>query len=113
MLKNLRCKRYRITEAQKERIKLFLLEFYTTSPIEVFIGGSQSIYSKKYPTKNSDIDLYIFNNTRYKAGVKGDIIWEDSSLQQDISLCLGYKINIFQVNNIYKASTIIGMEKLI
>lgn len=28
-------------------------------PIKYYIGGSQSIFSKKPPTKNSDIDIYI------------------------------------------------------
>tara|TARA_Y100000034_G_scaffold131395_1_gene192028 strand:- start:1915 stop:2235 length:321 start_codon:yes stop_codon:yes gene_type:complete len=32
----------------------------------VYVGGSQSEISKKEPTQNSDLDLYIFTDMKYK-----------------------------------------------
>ena len=111
----LRSKIFRINQEQKERLVLFLETFYKLNDLKfvnIYLGGSQSKYSDKYPNQESDIDIYIFEEKEESFVKLNYIISEQDGLSKTIQLCLGMKINIYIVNNKFIKSISQGMELL-
>jgi hypothetical protein len=74
----------------------------------MYIGGSQSRNCTfKYPTKMSDVDVYVFlKNSSQVPWIKN----ADNSLYA--TKCLGHGIEVFEIAIKYKQEVTKGMEQI-
>lgn len=111
----LRNKAHRINKSQKDRIVLFFDTFlkliWGEKDYSIYLGGSQSKYSKKLPCEISDIDIYLFVDKSNFVNV-GKMIQFDEIISEQAKLSLGMKINVYFVDKRFIESVSQGMELL-
>lgn len=111
----LRNKTYRINKSQKDRILLFFDTFlnliWGIKDYFIYLGGSQSKYSKKLPCEISDIDIYLFADKSNFVAV-GRMIQFDEIISEQAKLSLGREINVYLVDKRFLESVSQGMELL-
>jgi hypothetical protein len=103
--KNGRHLKFRLKKDAKNRIAEFC-KIYFPLTSKFYIGGSQYKFNSKYPRKDSDVDLYIFNSNFTN-------IEFDKEASLHFTLALGYKIQIFTVSKKFQNPVTQGMEQLI
>jgi hypothetical protein len=97
-----------LSNTERERIANFISLLYGKSLESMYIGGSQSRNCTfKYPTKMSDVDVYVFlKNSSQVPWIKN----ADNSLYA--TKCLGHGIEVFEIAIKYKQEVTKGMEQI-
>jgi len=116
-IKSLRLKSNRINSNDKKYIFegiRYLLEYKCINEYNIFLSGSHSKKGRKYPNKNSDIDIYIMMNHKdYRRVVKNDLgIEEKKEWSKALKDLTGFKIQIFIVDIKYHLLLKKQMEEL-
>lgn len=101
----MRRKQFIIDNMMKSRIVDFLKEYYATTCLGIYLGGSHSSTSDKYPHEYSDIDIYVINNVVSN-------ISDDQPCARSITSGLGRKISIYNVNEKFETSVCKNMDVL-
>jgi len=87
-----------------KRTKELLSKFYPSE--EIYLSGSWSDEGKNTPTKESDVDIYIFRNEPKTA-------FKDELTSKWMKIMVGRTFEIFIVDLAYKPIVSQGMERLI
>ena len=92
---------------EKERIANYVAKLltyeYRKKVDSVWIGGSQSVHTPKFPSKTSDIDVYVICNSTHPIIV-------ESRINNFTRLSLGHNISVYLIGVRYKEEVTKGME---